>query len=330
MEQQSNGSGSSDEAPPLVQMYKSSLLVWEQMLKPEYKQIYLNQSRAQLYDNCKRKFYWWDVVGLEPDRPRWALDIGTSTHLGLALLGSGVDIDTAVAQSTAKLESLMPKRLMPGDAEDLEDAKNTVARLLRGYAAEYDGKRQWIPVAQETKGYVEVGENTFVILVFRTDKLATWMSRLWIVDHKTAGKLDLRDLLKYEMSMQFSAYSYGVTKLLKQRVAGVIVDILVKTKEPKFMRDLKTRSDEELLSFEAEFVERAKEITWRKQRVAEGEDPMTVFYKNTDECFRYGTCPYRDLCMKDTPVRRALFRQRTADYVDSPETKTFDDIEAGR
>lgn len=291
--------------------------------------IYLNQSRVQLFNNCHRKFYWWHVEGLEPDRPRWALDIGTSVHHGLALLGSGEDIDKVVEESRKKLASLMPKRILPGDFEELQSNQDVVEKLLRGYYDEYK-ETTWVPIAQETKGTVEVGEGTRVYLVFRTDKLATWNSRLWIVDHKTAGKLDLRDLAKYEMALQFSAYQYAVTKFTRQAVAGVIVDILVKTKTPQYHRDLKTRSPKELIEFEKEFTEIGKEIAWRLQRINHGEDPMAVFYKNTDECFRYGTCPYRELCMEDNETRRLLYKQRTPDYVDAPNQLSIDSMPEGR
>lgn len=282
-----------------------------------------------MYEDCHRKFYWWGVVGLEPDRPRWALDIGTSVHLGLALLGSGKPIDEVVAESRDKLKSLMPRRMMPGDEEDLSANQEVVEKLLRGYNETYS-ETTWTPIAQETKGTVEVGENTRVYLVFRTDKLATWMQRLWIVDHKTAGKLDLRDLQKYEMALQFSAYQYAVTKFTKQEVAGIIVDILVKTKVPQYHRDMKTRSVKELLEFEKEFVEIGKEIQWRLTRVQNGEDAKTVFYKNTNECFRFGTCPYRELCLEDTPTRRSLYKKREADYVDDPSNRPIESMAEGR
>lgn len=267
-------------------------------------------------------------MNLEPDRPRWALDIGTSTHMGLALLGSGKNIDEAVEGAKAELKRIMPRKMLPGDDEGFEDAAQMVEKLLRGYDANYTDTG-WTPIAQETKGTVEVGNGTNVLLVFRTDKLATWNNRLWIVDHKTAGKLDLRDLQKYEMALQFSAYQYAVTKFTNTPVAGIIVDILVKTKIPQYHRDLKTRNAKELHDFEKEFVEMGKEILWRKARVAAGEDPMVVFYKNTNECFRYGTCAYRELCLEDNPARRQAFRPRTPDYVDNPE-KGIDTIEKGR
>lgn len=293
--------------------------------------IYLNQSRAQLFLNCHRKYMWWDMERLELDRPKWALDVGTATHLGLALLGSGAGIDEAVLRSQNKLRSLMPKQTMPGDEEDLTAHLHTVEHLLRGYQLEYEGKTQWVPLAQETKGCVNVGPpDSLVFLVFRTDKLAAWNNRLWIVDHKTAGRLDLRDLLKYEMALQFSAYAYGITRLLKQRVAGVIVDVLVKTQVPQYTRDIKTRSDAELVEFEQEFIEIANEIKWRKARVTCGEDPKIVFYKNTDECFRYSACAYRELCMQDNSTRRALYKQRSLDYVDDPTQRPLETIDMGR
>jgi hypothetical protein len=281
-------------------------------------EIHLNQSRVQYFHDCHRKYWWQFEQYLIPDRPKWALDIGKATHTGLALMGSGKPVTEAVAVAVKELESLMPKRMLPGDLETLEEAKETVARLLVAYEAEWEGKKQWTPIAQETKGVVEVGPpGTKVYLVFRTDKLAIWNSLLWIVDHKTAGKLDLRDLAKYELNLQFSAYPYGISKLLKRPVAGVIIDILVKTKVPQFTRDIKVRSPEELQEFEDEFIEVSKEIAWRRLRVLNGENPKTVFYKNTNECLRFGECWYRPLCLQDNDTRRSLYLQRPLDYVDA-------------
>lgn len=289
--------------------------------------IYLNQSRVQYFHNCHRKYWWQFEQYLIPDRPKWALDIGKATHVGLALLGAGKPLEDSVSESVKTLEGLMPKRLLPGDLETLEESKEVVERLLRGYAAEWEGKQQWTPIAQETKGIVEVGEATRVFLVFRTDKLALWNSLLWIVDHKTAGRMDLRDLMKYELNLQFSAYPYGVSKLLRRPVAGVIIDVLVKTKIPQFTRDIKTRSAAELEEFEAEFIEVSREIAWRRLRVINGEDPKTVFYKNTDECLRFGECWYRPLCLQDNEARRALYKGREPDYVDEPTNAAAKAIE---
>jgi hypothetical protein len=243
-------------------------------------------------------------------------------------LGSNKTPAEAADIAENELRRLTPRALVPGDDADLFDNIELVRRMIVAYHDEYEGKTTWVPIAQETKGCVEVGEGTNAFLVFRTDKLATWFKRLWIVDHKTAGRNDPRDLLKYDMALQFTSYIYGMTKHLKQRVAGVIVDVLVKTKFPQFVRDMKTRTDAELLEFEGEFVEVAREIEWREERVRLGEDFRTVFYKNTDECFRYGTCPYRELCLEDNPTRRELYNVREDDYVDD-QHRPIDSIEKG-
>src|SRR5262249_51144709 len=159
-------------------------------------------------------------------------------------------------------------------------------RMLRAYDAFYGTKMPWKPLGIEVGGKVEVGNGTGVYILFRTDKLVNWQKLVWIIDHKTAAKLDMRDLMKYEMDLQFSAYTYAVAKHLNIQVAGVIVDMLVKTKVPQFHQQAFVRTPSELLEFEKEFVEMALEIKWRRARVDNGEDPKTVWYKNTKECFR--------------------------------------------
>jgi len=96
----------------------------------------------------------------------------------------------------------------------------------------------------------------------------------------------------------------------------------VKTKTPQFHRETYSRTVEELREFEREFAEWGYRIANSHQRVEEGgEDWKTVFPKNTNQCCRYGTCPYRELCLADTPMRRNLYDKRTPDYVDDAQRK---------
>lgn len=280
------------------------------------REIDLNQSRVQFFQDCKRKYYWIFEANLVPDRPQWALEDGKAVHVGLAMLAQGKPITEVVKAAVQSLRDSMPPVKMVYDEMELREHEDLVARMLNAYVLNYGTKLPYAPLGIEVEGRVEIGTGTGVFLKFRTDQIVTWMNRLWIVDHKTAAKLDMRDLMKYEMDLQFTAYTYAVSKQMNQRVAGVIVDMLVKTKTPQFHQQAYVRTDEELAEFEAEFVEMAQDIQNRRQRVAEGADPKVVFYKNTKECFRFGTCPYRDLCLEDTSTRRAVFVRRKADYVD--------------
>jgi hypothetical protein len=219
--------------------------------------------------------------------------------------------------------------------KDLVEAEAIVTRVLLAYIEHYaESDEIWKPLNQEIECLVEVGppgSNTW--LRMRADNLSIAKGGLYVVDYKTAGRLDPRDLLKYELDVQITSYVYGLSKFLTEQarsadplaepifIRGAIIDVLVKTTIPQFARELFTRTDEELAEFEAEWVEVLSEIRTRLDRVAAGEDWKIVFYRNTDNCFRYGTCPMRDVCLKDTPVRRALYDKREPDYVDTAQVE---------
>lgn len=275
-----------------------------------------NQSRVQLFITCHRKYYWQFIEGLVPDRPRWPLLTGTAVHLGLAELSVGTSVDEAVKRATEKFESELPARRLPGEDEIIADQLALIRKMLPAYAEYWSDDQTFTPLGVEAAGRVEVGKDSGIFLVFRIDKLVLWNRQIWVLDHKTAAKLDMRDLMKYEMDLQMSSYIYGASVVLRKPVSGVIVDLLVKTTVPQFHRELFNRSEADLRSFEEEYVEAVQDIEARKARCAAGEDPKTVFYKNTSQCLQYGKCPYRDLCLRDNPAQRMMFAPRTSDYVD--------------
>lgn len=283
--------------------------------------INLNQSRVQTYLRCHRKYGWFYQQQLTPDRPQYALSFGTAIHSVLAQVRAGkLTEEKMVKHFIEVFKRQMPAKQMPGDAAIMDEHIELAMKMLPAYYSTYRNEANpWKPIGIEVAGRVEVGTDTNVFLVFRTDELALQDRMLWIVDHKTAARLDPRDMLKYELDLQMTAYVYAVTKFLKARCAGVIVNMLVKTAVPQFHRERFVRTDEDLAEFEAEFVEIAREIKLRHKRVEEeGEDWKTVFYKNTNECFSYGTCYFRDLCQRDTETRRLAFVGRRPDYVDKP------------
>jgi hypothetical protein len=206
--------------------------------------------------------------------------------------------------------------------------------MLPAYVEHYQNTGDiWKPLNQEIEFLTEVGEGSNAWLRGKSDNLSTAKGGLYIVDYKTAGKLDPRDLLKYELDIQLSAYIYGLSKYLTHEmqaadaaaepvyVRGAIIDVLVKTQTPQFARELFTRTPDELAEFEAEWIEVCNELRERLARLESGENWKVVFYRNTDNCFRYGTCPFRDVCLKDTPVRRALYDKREPDYVDEAQAR---------
>lgn len=293
--------------------------------------FFINQSRWKEYQDCDRLYGWIHVENLEPDRKRVALEIGTAVHKAMVVAHEGggtqeaFDRATTLAREDFKTAMGGPKLL--GDEEEVQKGIDIIQKLLPAYFAHYAGKGQlWKPLGMELSFCVEVGEGSNVFLVGRIDNLVTFMNGLWLADYKTMGRLDMRDFLKYEIDVQLTAYIYGGTKQLtldaKARgekpvvIRGAIIDGMVKTQVPQFHREIYTRSIDDLREFELEFVEKSREIAFKHRRVNNGEPWKVVFPKNTQQCFRYGTCAFRDLCVQDTAVRRLSFRKRSKDYVD--------------
>jgi hypothetical protein len=326
--------------------------------------IVLNQSSYKDFCNCKRLFAWRRLQWLTPPQRRSALEIGTAVHAGLAAFhAGGIDLKkefpeppkteeeiarydelNEIVQLSAKEQALhvalqgLRKRAGPRLAfedKDLQEAEDIVTRTFLGYVEHYSQTDEvWKPLNQEIECLVEVGPpgtNTWIRM--RADNLSIAKGGLYVVDYKTAGRLDVRDLLKYELDIQPTTYVYGLSKFLTEQaraedpsadpiyIRGTIIDVAVKTQTPQFARELFTRSAFDLAEFEAEWLEVAEDLRKRLDRVDAGEPWKIVFHKNTDNCFRYGACAFRDLCLNDTPHRRKLYDRREPDYVDEAQAQ---------
>lgn len=316
----------------------------------ELPRVFLNQSRWKNYQDCDRLYGWEQIEGLSPDRPRKPLVTGTAVHKAqVAIHQKGVNA-TSIAEAVKAAQEFYAAKMtpngpqLPGDAETVLEGQTMLGNILPGYFKHWAHLGQvWKPLGQELAFCVEVGEGTNVFLVGTIDNLVVLDGNLWLVDYKTMGKLDLREFLKYEMDIQLTAYIYGGTKQLSLDAAkegkppvwirGAIIDGLVKTKEPQYHREIYTRSIQDLKEFEVEFCMKAWEIAAKEAIVKGNKSAYNLFRdkiwdlgrqnwkfafpKNTQHCFRYGTCDYRDLCAKDNPTRRLAFHKRHPDYVDA-------------
>ena len=302
----------------------------------------MNQSRLQTYMGCSRAFMWKYVEDLDVGKPYIRMELGSGAHEGLAQLASGASMDEAMKAAVARFKmEFKDEQMLPGEMEEITAAEETLRKLLPAYVDHW-GDQPFTPLGIEIGGQVTVGTVLIdgvsweCIIVFRLDKLVTFNQQIWIVDHKTAAKLDLRDVSKYAMDLQFTAYTYAATKLLQQqlpegspfepRVQGVIVDMLVKTKVPQFHRDIFPRTDAELTEFQYDWLGWCEVILRQavrgEQFISEGLPRRYAYPKNTKWCFYFGTCPYYNLCLKDTQAGRDLFVHRKMDYVETPEAKS--------
>jgi hypothetical protein len=256
------------------------------------------------------------LENLQPPGRRDALEVGIAVHEGLAILHAPEGtIDKALEKADESLEQVKNR------IEDYNTSRATTLHLLRTYKAFWgDQAALWRPLCREVRFEEEVGGDTGIFLSGILDNLSVAFGGLWLVDYKTASKMDPRELVKYEMDAQVSAYLLGVTRHLRKEAEregkeadlprGLIVDFLVKTKIPQFTREAFTRTEEELVEFEQEVVEYGTRLRNQLRRVKEGENWKIAFPRNTTACLYPFRCEYRDLCLKDTPTRRLSFDKR--------------------
>jgi len=331
-------------------------VAWRFEVKP--RPIVLNQSGLKTLCNCPRLYGWQQIQGLEPIGRRSAPEIGIAVHAGLAVLHAEKGtISSALEAAQAKLA----ERAGPSSSfedKDLGEAASIVQKLLPAYAAHWGTREEmWAPIDAEIQFLVEVQpgwwHRTFsgevsdeegkrldaawladpsgIWLCGRADNLSTMMNGIYLVDYKTSAKMDPRELLKYELDLQLTAYIYGISKQLTAdslaaggepiAVQGAIIDLLVKTQVPQFARESFTRSAAEMYEFEEEFVEYGRRLREQTIRVENGENWKFVFPKSTEQCFRYGTCAFRDLCLQDSPVRRLAYNKREPNYVQEAQVR---------
>lgn len=300
-----------------------------------------------------------------PNRPIMPLAVGKAIHEGLfTLFTDDKTLDDAVKRAVDSFYSEVPKLRLPGDDEEYTKQEEMIRTMIPAYKEHWQ-EAIWKPLGNEIPGTVPVGhfiiDRRTALLLFpdsdpdgrntnqegdriwnetvevhcflrcRIDKLVVFRNDLYIVDHKTMARLDMRDIQKYASDFQMTAYVYAASKLIGKRVRGVIVDALVKTKIPQFHREAFFRSDDQLAEWEFEFTEWCRRILDQRVMKIEREaaNPNVtspgkfIFLKNDSECFKYRSCPYYNLdFIGDTPTQRQAFIRREPDYVDDERLLT--------
>lgn len=312
--------------------------------------FYMNQSRWKSYQDCDRLYAWDQIGNIVTGRPRKPLITGSAVHKAQVLIHSKSNTPESIAEGVKLAEDYYREKMkrpgpeLPFDEKEMEEGLTVLRRMIPAYHRHWkDLGRVWKPLGMELSFCVEVGEGTNVFLVGTLDNLVVLDGNLWLVDYKTMAKLDLREFMKYEIDIQLTAYIYGGTKQLTLDarkegkppvvIRGAIIDGLIKTTDPQFHREIYTRSVDDLRQFELEFCMKVWEIAAKHAMVKKdrpsydlyinkmyqlgSSDWKIAFPKNTQQCFRYGTCDFRDLCVKDTPTARLAFHTRTPDYVDA-------------
>jgi len=225
--------------------------------------MYLNNSRADEFGNCNRRFFWNQEFGGTGLTTKWTdenLAIGTIVHAGLAALYAGKDLPYVAAEMATELKTMFPnwEQLAFDTKNQWIDNMDFVNRLVRTYSEEQIPKDDFVVLQVETPFAVVLGEICYKCgepypqiqtpvtgpffdvcaecgaavhhWVGRIDMAVNRRGGLKIVDHKTAKSVSDNYLASWHTSMQLVGYAYGYGKALGTAVTGYGVNILRKLK----------------------------------------------------------------------------------------------------
>jgi hypothetical protein len=103
-------------------------------------------------------------------------------------------------------------------------------------------------------------------------------------------------------SLKLNRQPIGYVSCLRSRpdgrkIVGHISDvILTATQKMEFDRDVVQVSMARAESWRQQTIQIVMEWRQRLSLLRDGGNPDDVFWQNTEECFKYGQCPYYDLC----------------------------------
>lgn len=289
----------------------------------------LTNSARACFMNCPRRFQFTYVYGLAPRRQPVPLLVGTLFHEELDILYSSRNFDEAamrarVAEACEKAASW--EGMSAEESDELWGQRPVVCGLVRGYAARYlkEDLEKWEVVESEGSfeaplpgGWTYRGKKDLVVRD-RKD------GRLYLVEHKTAGRLDASYVAKLPLDNQILGYAWSGRESGRE-FAGVVYNVSRKSA-------LRKRQAETAAQFESrveeDYVLNAGSYFYRETLVFSGADldrfgaelkrftghidrslKEGYFYQNAGHCTAMGVCPFLKLCL-DGVTRDSLLHYR--------------------
>lgn len=286
----------------------------------------ISHSLTRDWKACRRKFFFNYLARLTPKKISIPYFIGSAFHRGMESFYAGKDPDQFIPDLVEDMDTKAKGAvfLTPEDEEKLMLQSAIVTGMLRGYVNTYakDLKRWKIQkVEHEFAVPIVPGKIEYVGQI---DLLVKFDGAIWIVEHKTAGRLDKNYIDRLALDTQITGYAIGAKYSLQEPVAGVVYNVAKKPQirqkkdeskpefsqrieddymarpEFYFYRETLLRDTGAVAEYKAEISELAADIQ-DKLNIIKKEGPETAlphFYRNTDHCTARGPCPYLAICTK--------------------------------
>ena len=285
----------------------------------------ISNSMAKDWKSCRRRFFWNYLARLKPKKIVIPFFVGTYFHEGLRAFYEGKSMEKEVPSILKRMEAEARKAvfLTPEEEEDLMMQTAIVAGMLPSYARRYaKDRKKWELQGAEKSFEVPIDDRSSY--VGQIDLLVQFDGELWIVEHKTAGRLDKNYIDRLPLDTQITGYTIGAKYAMDRPVAGVVYNVAKKPsiRQKKnesltqfaariegdysarpdfyFYREQLYRSKGDILHYKKEISELATDVH-AKFDIIRKEGPEAAlphFYRNTEVCTIRGRCAYLDICTK--------------------------------
>lgn len=300
----------------------------------------LTNSARSTFLNCRKKYEFSYVYGLAPRKPSIPFLVGALFHEELDRMYTEGDFDEAAARlriGKACEKASRAEGLTPEDSERVFMQQAIAMGAVKGYARQYLERDldSWEVVEAEGAfkidlpgGWTYHGKTDLVVREKKTKKLK-------LVEHKTAGKLDVAYIAKLPLDNQILGYAWGKT-MQKMPLEGVIYNV---TKKPLIRQRQNESINEFYRRVEQEYTDRPEEyfyresLTFGRQDIDQFSDELKqftreidkahdeeFFYKNPSQCTAMGVCAFMKLCTDGvTKENLMLYRVKDRPHEEIPQ-----------
>lgn len=258
--------------------------------KPTNSERIWDFTTINMFQTCRKYYYWRIVRNLATKTVSPALEFGAAIHAAL---------DVYYVEGLVKALDKFRETYKDREGDELRTVANGIT-LLETYARVY-AKEPFTVLGKPETGFVfPMGD---ILWGGRMDLPIEWDGQLWIVEHKTASRLDSNYFKQFALDKQITSYIVGAEEYFGRPCAGCLINVLEpwkslkrpteKSKKPEdhFLRDPVMRSSMLKDRFKLNILRIIRDIKWCEEN--------NEFYEaeKKDACFSYNyACPYKNLC----------------------------------
>jgi len=258
---------------------------------------------------CRKKYKLRYVDCIVPKEQPVALLFGTQVHSILERVFNQIKADQAFKGGDTLLEEIerVAVESIPDKVESTERSK--LIGLVLGYLRRWynDDINEYDVVAVEHEFKISISND--VCFVGKIDGILRRRSdnKYFILEHKTASRVDSEYAEQKEIDGQTVAYAYAAERELGIKISGVIHDIIIKqqirlkkgeSQEEFCDRLINTVTDDNFVRIFTEVnSEKLEEFTEDLMSGVKDLSCCSHFYKCTGNCLgKFGACEYLPIC----------------------------------